>query len=32
MPESMETFAGSVGDIRIVMGASTYGHAAGRVP
>ena len=23
------TFAGSVGDIRIVMGASTYGHAAG---
>ena len=24
------TFAGSVGDIRIVMGASTYGHAAGQ--
>ena len=23
------TFAGSVGDIRIVMGASSYGHAAG---
>ena len=23
------TFAGSVGDLRIVMGASTYGHAAG---
>ena len=23
------TFAGSVGEIRIVMGASTYGHAAG---
>ena len=23
------TFAGSVGDIRIVMGASTYGHCAG---
>ena len=24
------TFAGSVGDIRIVMGASVYGHAAGQ--
>ena len=23
------TFAGSVGDLKIVMGAATYGHAAG---
>ena len=29
MAGSMASYAGSVGDLRIVMGASTYGHAAG---